>query len=105
MSRKKADEQKRMRSAEWFGRDGKYGFIPRSWMRSQGFGPELFDGRPVIGMTTDLPALALVLAAFFFFFFSCFSITSCSIKDAAWRPSSLLGSSDPSPNQFIILEK
>ncbi len=50
MSRKKADEQKRMRSAEWFGRDGKYGFIPRSWMRSQGFGPELFDGRPVVGI-------------------------------------------------------
>ena len=39
-----------MRSAEWFAREGKYGFIPRSWMRSQGFGPELFDGRPVIGI-------------------------------------------------------
>ncbi len=38
------------RSAEWFARDGKYGFIPRSWMKSQGFGPELFDGRPVIGI-------------------------------------------------------
>ncbi len=37
-------------SAEWFARDGKYGFIPRSWMKSQGFGPELFDGRPVIGI-------------------------------------------------------
>jgi L-arabonate dehydrase len=39
-----------LRSAEWFARDGKYGFIPRSWMKSQGFGPELFDGRPVIGI-------------------------------------------------------
>jgi L-arabonate dehydrase len=39
-----------LRSAEWFAREGKYGFIPRSWMRSQGFGPELFDGRPVIGI-------------------------------------------------------
>jgi dihydroxy-acid dehydratase len=38
------------RSAEWFAREGKYGFIPRSWMKSQGFGPELFDGRPVIGI-------------------------------------------------------
>lgn len=38
------------RSSEWFGREGKYGFIPRSWMRGQGFGPELFDGRPVIGI-------------------------------------------------------
>ncbi|WP_028033808.1 IlvD/Edd family dehydratase [Chelativorans sp. J32] len=42
--------RKPMRSAEWFAREGKYGFIPRSWMRSQGFGPELFDGRPVIGI-------------------------------------------------------
>jgi L-arabonate dehydrase len=39
-----------LRSAEWFAREGKYGFIPRSWMRAQGFGPELFDGRPIIGI-------------------------------------------------------
>jgi dihydroxy-acid dehydratase len=39
-----------LRSAEWFAREGKYGFIPRSWMKAQGFGPELFDGRPVIGI-------------------------------------------------------
>ncbi|HVY51833.1 MAG TPA: IlvD/Edd family dehydratase [Devosia sp.] len=38
------------RSAEWFARDGKYGFIPRSWMKSQGFSPEMLDGRPVIGI-------------------------------------------------------
>lgn len=44
------DRAPAMRSAEWFARKGKYGFIPRSWMRSQGFGPELFDGRPVIGI-------------------------------------------------------
>lgn len=53
MSDKPEDEDQhgaRMRSSEWFGRQGKYGFIPRSWMRSQGFGPELFDGRPVIGI-------------------------------------------------------
>jgi dihydroxy-acid dehydratase len=43
-------ERKPHRSAEWFAREGKYGFIPRSWMKSQGFGPELFDGRPVIGI-------------------------------------------------------
>ena len=41
---------KPLRSAEWFAQTGKYGFIPRSWMKSQGFGPELFDGRPVIGI-------------------------------------------------------
>jgi dihydroxy-acid dehydratase len=39
-----------LRSAEWFAREGKYGFIPRSWMKAQGFGPESFDGRPVIGI-------------------------------------------------------
>jgi len=39
-----------LRSAEWFATEGKYGFIPRSWMKAQGFGPELFDGRPVIGI-------------------------------------------------------
>ena len=50
MSEKKSEGHPQMRSAEWFGREGKYGFIPRSWMRSQGFGPELFDGRPVIGI-------------------------------------------------------
>lgn len=50
MSRTKSDKPAGMRSAEWFGPEGKYGFIPRSWMRSQGFGPELFDGRPVIGI-------------------------------------------------------
>ena len=41
---------KPLRSAEWFAREGKYGFIPRSWMKAQGFGPEQFDGRPVIGI-------------------------------------------------------
>jgi dihydroxy-acid dehydratase len=44
------DQRKPLRSAEWFGREGKYGFIPRSWMKSQGFSAELFDGRPVIGI-------------------------------------------------------
>lgn len=45
------DEKKAMlRSAEWFGRDGKYGFVPRSWMLSQGFSKRLLDGRPVIGI-------------------------------------------------------
>ncbi len=38
------------RSSEWFGREGKYGFLPRSWTKSEGFSSELFDGRPVIGI-------------------------------------------------------
>jgi dihydroxy-acid dehydratase len=45
-----ADSKRPLRSAEWFATPGKYGFIPRSWMRAQGFGSELFDGRPVIGI-------------------------------------------------------
>ncbi|MEI9907074.1 MAG: IlvD/Edd family dehydratase [Actinomycetota bacterium] len=38
------------RSSEWFAAEGKHGFIHRSWMRNQGFAPDLFDGRPVIGI-------------------------------------------------------
>lgn len=34
----------------WFGEKGRNGFIHRSWMRSQGFSEEAFDGRPVIGI-------------------------------------------------------
>ncbi len=38
------------RSKEWFGKTDKMGFIYRSWMKNQGFPPDLFDGRPVIGI-------------------------------------------------------
>jgi L-arabonate dehydrase len=38
------------RSAAWFGQQDKDGFIHRSWMRNQGFPPDVFDGRPVIGI-------------------------------------------------------
>lgn len=38
------------RSAEWFGKTDKMGFIYRSWMKNQGFPEDLFDGRPVIGI-------------------------------------------------------
>ena len=41
---------KKHRSGEWFAPDGKYGFLPRSWMKSQGFSSEMLDGRPVIGI-------------------------------------------------------
>ncbi|WP_233574195.1 dihydroxy-acid dehydratase domain-containing protein [Amycolatopsis panacis] len=41
------------RSAAWFGGSGRAGMIHRSWMRSQGFGPEVFDGRLVIGIATS----------------------------------------------------
>lgn len=40
------------RSQEWFGGTGRNGFIHRSWMRNQGYAPDVFDGRPVIGIAT-----------------------------------------------------
>ncbi|MBC8023665.1 MAG: dihydroxy-acid dehydratase [Burkholderiales bacterium] len=42
--------RKRRRSQEWFGRDGKMGFIYRSWMKNRGIPHDQFDGRPVIGI-------------------------------------------------------
>jgi len=39
-----------LRSRHWFGRDGKDGFIYRSWMKKQGIPDEEFEGKPVIGI-------------------------------------------------------
>ncbi|BDE07568.1 dihydroxy-acid dehydratase [Vulcanimicrobium alpinum] len=39
-----------LRSAQWFGKRDRDGFIHRSWMRAEGFAPDVFDGRPVIGI-------------------------------------------------------
>ena len=44
------DDKRTYRSAAWFGKHDKDGFIHRSWMRNQGFPPDVFDGRPVIGI-------------------------------------------------------
>jgi dihydroxy-acid dehydratase len=41
------------RSAAWFAATGRAGMIYRSWMRAQGFTPEVFDGRPVIGIANS----------------------------------------------------
>lgn len=41
---------KKLRSQEWFGRQGKDGFLYRSWMKSEGRPDDVFDGRPVIGI-------------------------------------------------------
>ena len=46
------------RSQEWFGAKGRSGMIYRSWMRSQGFGSDVFDGRPVIGIASTWSELA-----------------------------------------------
>jgi dihydroxy-acid dehydratase len=40
----------KLRSAEWFGKADKDGFLHRSWMKNQGLPHHLFDGRPVIGI-------------------------------------------------------
>jgi dihydroxy-acid dehydratase len=46
------------RSQSWFGAEGRMGMVYRSWMRNQGFGPKVFDGRPVIGVATTWSELA-----------------------------------------------
>jgi L-arabonate dehydrase len=40
----------KLRSQSWYGRQDKLGFLYRSWMKSQGWPHDLFDGRPVIGI-------------------------------------------------------
>jgi dihydroxy-acid dehydratase len=45
-----AGPKKRRRSQEWFGREGKMGFIYRSWVKNRGVPHDQFDGRPVIGI-------------------------------------------------------
>jgi L-arabonate dehydrase len=45
-----ADEKRTYRSAAWFGKHDKDGFIHRSWMRNQGLPADVFDGRPVVGI-------------------------------------------------------
>jgi dihydroxy-acid dehydratase len=42
---------RRLRSADWFGEPGRMGAIYRSWVR--GYTPEVFDGRPVIGIANS----------------------------------------------------
>jgi dihydroxy-acid dehydratase len=45
-----SESPKKFRSAAWFGKSDKDGFLHRSWMRNQGFPDDVFDGRPVIGI-------------------------------------------------------
>ncbi|WP_026874303.1 IlvD/Edd family dehydratase [Jiangella gansuensis] len=47
------------RSQAWFGAvAGRSGMIYRSWLRNQGYGAEVFDGRPVIGIASTWSELA-----------------------------------------------
>lgn len=41
---------KTRRSAAWYGKLDRDGFIHRSWMKNQGFPDHAFDGRPIIGI-------------------------------------------------------
>jgi L-arabonate dehydrase len=43
-------EKPALRSAAWFGKPDKDGFVHRSWMRNEGLPENAFDGRPVIGI-------------------------------------------------------
>ena len=43
-------EKRTYRSAAWFGKLDKDGFIHRSWMRNQGLPADVFDGRPIVGI-------------------------------------------------------
>ena len=44
------DAKRIFRSAAWFEKHDKDGFIHRSWMRNQGLPADVFDGRPVVGI-------------------------------------------------------
>ncbi len=48
---------KKLRSQDWFGRKDKDGIIYRSWMKNQGMPPDMFDGRPVIGICNTFSEL------------------------------------------------
>lgn len=41
---------KKRRSAGWYGKLDRDGFIHRSWMKNQGYPDHAFDGRPIIGI-------------------------------------------------------
>lgn len=43
-------EQEQLRSAGWFGRTGKDGFIYRAWMKKSGIPSYEFQGKPIIGI-------------------------------------------------------
>jgi len=45
-----AEQKKRLRSYEWFGKPDRDSMVHRSWMKNQGLPHHLFDGRPVIGI-------------------------------------------------------
>jgi len=51
------EEQRKLRSHNWFGRKDKDGIIYRSWMKNQGMPTDMFDGRPLIGLCNTFSEL------------------------------------------------
>src|SRR6187401_297138 len=47
----------KLRSHDWFGRKDKDGIIYRSWLKNEGMPPDMFDGRPVIGICNTFSEL------------------------------------------------
>ena len=39
-----------LRSAEWWSKNDYYSFARRAWLRSEGFGDDIFAGKPIIGI-------------------------------------------------------
>jgi L-arabonate dehydrase len=48
---------RKLRSHDWFGRKDKDGIIYRSWLKNEGMPPDMFDGRPVIGICNTFSEL------------------------------------------------
>lgn len=44
------NKSKKLRSADWFGKEGKDGIIYRSWIKNQGYPADQFKNKPVIGI-------------------------------------------------------
>lgn len=44
------DTKRQLRSQSWFSGLGRDVFVQRSYLRAEGFGPQVFDGRPIIGI-------------------------------------------------------
>ncbi len=53
-----SDRKPKFRSAEWFGRTDRDGFVYRSWVKNRGVPHDQFDGRPVIGICNTFSELA-----------------------------------------------
>ncbi len=57
MTWKPAPWPRKLRSQEWFAGVSKDAIYHRSWMQNQGLPPDLFDGRPVIGILNTFSEL------------------------------------------------